>query len=78
MEQATSADRIKYPKALRAVRRVEEIHLEDLTAALGISTSALCRYEKGARRPPRQTVEKLAAALGVPVAVLIEEERTHA
>jgi transcriptional regulator with XRE-family HTH domain len=45
---------------------------EDLAHAAGISTSTLSRVERGLHQPSLPTLRKIAAALGVSLADLID------
>ena len=45
---------------------------EDLAHEAGISTSTLSRVERGLHQPSLPTLRKLAAALGVPLADLVD------
>jgi transcriptional regulator with XRE-family HTH domain len=61
------------------VRRLREaaeprVTQEDLSHAAGISTSTLGRIERGTYEPRLPTLRKLAQALGVPVADLLDAD----
>jgi transcriptional regulator with XRE-family HTH domain len=49
---------------------------EELADASGVSAATIVQVELGNRRPQGRTLRKLAAALGVEVADLLEEEET--
>jgi transcriptional regulator with XRE-family HTH domain len=49
---------------------------EELAEASGVSAATIVQVELGHRRPQGRTLRKLAAALGVEVADLLEEEET--
>ena len=51
---------------------------EDVAHAAGISTSTLSRLERGLHQPSLPTLRKLAAALDVSLAELIDPDRTDA
>jgi len=60
-------------RLLRGARPQEEV-----AHAAGISTSTLSRLERGLHQPSLPTLRKLAAALGVSPAELIEEAESGA
>ena len=61
-------DRIRY------ARRRLGLSQEELAEASGVSAATIVQVELGHRRPQGRTLRKLAAALGVEVADLLEEE----
>jgi transcriptional regulator with XRE-family HTH domain len=50
---------------------------EDLAHEAGISTSTLSRVERGLHQPSLPTLRKLAAALGVPLADLVDSAESR-
>ncbi len=59
---------------IRQARRRAGLSQEELAKASGVSPATVVQVELGHRRPQGRTLRKLAAALGVEVAELIEEE----
>ena len=59
---------------LAAERQRHSLTLDQLAAASGISKAHLSRLESGERQPSLAVLLDLAAALGVPVSVLLGEE----
>ena len=51
---------------IRAIRRDKGVTQKELASALGVSYQMVQSWERGARNPKRETLEKIAAALGVP------------
>jgi transcriptional regulator with XRE-family HTH domain len=47
----------------------------DVAQAVGVSESAFNRYVNGRRRAPEAVMVRVAAALGVPLASLVEEDQ---
>ncbi len=56
-------------KRLRAERKMSEA---ELAAAVGVSRQSITRLKTGPSAPPRDTVERLAQALGVTVGELLD------
>ena len=52
---------------LRALRKQNGCTQQELAKAIGVSTSAISMYENGLREPDFDTLQKLAAFLGVPM-----------
>jgi transcriptional regulator with XRE-family HTH domain len=67
-----SADRLRDARELKGLSR------EQLALASGSSYSALTMYENGYRKPPRATLLRLAAALGIPPRDLVEPDPAFA
>jgi transcriptional regulator with XRE-family HTH domain len=61
---------------VRAVRLDAGLTLADLAAAAGLGKSTLAQLESGKANPSVETLWAIAAALRVPFARLVEEERT--
>ena len=59
---------------IRHARRRLGLSQEELAEASGVSAATIVQVELGNRRPQGRTLRKLAAALGVEVADLLEEE----
>jgi transcriptional regulator with XRE-family HTH domain len=59
---------------IRRVRRQRGITLERLSRDTGLSRSYLSRIENGRKTPPLETLQRLAEALQVAVAVLLEDD----
>ncbi len=57
-------------RAIKLCRTQKNLSLAELANAAGISTSYLSLLERGKRDPSFSTVEKIAAALDVPVSIL--------
>lgn len=60
-------------QALAGARRRGSLSQEELARLAGVSMFTVSRLERDLHAPNSRTVEKLAAALGVPVAELQEE-----
>ena len=58
-------------KALKLCRAARELSLEVIAERAGISVSYLSRLENDKREPTVTLISKLAAALGVPVPIVI-------
>lgn len=56
------------------VRRAHEMTQEQLAQAAGIHRVTIARYESGATSPTVRSLEKLAAAMGVPVSDLVDRK----
>ncbi|MDK2889295.1 Helix-turn-helix [Desulfofundulus australicus DSM 11792] len=61
---------------IRALREERGYTLQDLARRANLSLSYLSEIERGSKRPSLKTIEKLAAALNVPKAQLIEGDVT--
>ncbi|MBE3584743.1 helix-turn-helix domain-containing protein [Desulfofundulus thermocisternus] len=61
---------------IRALREERGYTLQDLAQRANLSLSYLSEIERGSKRPSLKTIEKLAAALNVPKAQLIEGDVT--
>lgn len=57
---------------IRALRRRRGLTLDDLSALCGLNRDDLGLYERGAMTPRPETVERIAAALDVPIAAIRE------
>ena len=60
---------------VRALRAEAGLTLADLAGAAGLGKSTLAQLESGRANPSVETLWAIAAALGVPFARLVEEER---
>ena len=72
MDAITRTDlRSDFGKALRTVRSAKGVSHKDLAEAVGLRPSYVSMLEAGTRKnPSRETMEKLARALGVDVMAL--------
>jgi transcriptional regulator with XRE-family HTH domain len=61
-------------KSLKLVRVLRGIRQRDVAEAVGVTELQISRFEQGRRQPSTQTVVKLAAALGVEVSDLMEDD----
>jgi transcriptional regulator with XRE-family HTH domain len=61
---------------IRALRLDAGLTLQDLASAAGLGKSTLAQLESGRANPSVETLWAIAAALKVPFARLVEEERT--
>ena len=61
-------------KKLRAIRKYQDLSAAELAERADICTSIVYSYESGKITPRMQTMELLAAALGVPVVELLTDE----
>ena len=57
---------------LRQLRKVKELTQEDLARKAGVTLGYIARLETGRHDPKLSTLRKLAKALGVSVAELLE------
>lgn len=57
------------PIALMYYRRSRGLSAEEVAARVGMSTSTIRAYERGARRPPADVLVRLADVLGAPLTV---------
>ncbi len=55
-----------FAEALTTIRTAAGLSVPDLARSSGLSDDVLRQYESGARRPTWDSVQKIAAALGVP------------
>lgn len=58
---------------LRAIRRELGCTLDELRAATGLANATISHFERGHSRPTREVIRRLGRALGVPVAVLVND-----
>lgn len=63
MKQMTKTKELNTAEAINKIRTEKGITMQDLSEASGISISAICRYEKGARAPRMDSFTKLMDAL---------------
>ena len=61
-----------FPENLKLQRQKKNLTQEDLGRLIGVSGVTIMRYEKGARQPKLETIKRLADALKIPVAALID------
>ena len=64
--------------ALRILRVLKHLSQRELARRAGLPPSTLCRIETGAQRPSRVQLARLAAALAVTPADLLERARAGA
>lgn len=62
---------------MRRVRRERGLSLQAVADRCGVTRSLLSKIETGASTPPIATLMKIAAALSVPVAALLEDSGTR-
>ena len=67
---------IRVQQRVKALRRDRGMTQEQLCEAAGISLDAVSRIEGGSRVPTLATAEKLASALGVRLAELVDDDGT--
>ena len=58
-------------QAIKTLRQKQGMTQAQLAERCGMSINGLCLLETGKRFPPKSTVEKLCAALGVPQSYLM-------
>lgn len=58
---------------VRELRKAKGLTQEDLEGLTGLKRSYISDMERGMRNPTVKALERLAAALGVPAARLLEE-----
>jgi transcriptional regulator with XRE-family HTH domain len=64
---------VSFAENLRRLRKERELSQEELGARAGIQMADISRYESASRDPRISTVARLAIALEVPVAALLDE-----
>lgn len=64
---------VSFASNLRRLRRGLGLSQEELGARAGIQMADISRYESASRDPRISTVARLAAALDVPIADLLED-----
>ena len=57
---------MNYPKAIRVARALADVPQRELARRIAIDASLVSMLESGKRRPSLATLEKIAAALGIP------------
>jgi transcriptional regulator with XRE-family HTH domain len=62
---------VQYDKAIRIVRAARGLSQKALALKLGVDPSYISHLESGARIPNHETVEAVAAALGVPLPLFV-------
>jgi len=62
-------------KNLRLLRQRQALTQAQLAEKAGVTAATVARCERNERQPNMSTLAKLAKALGVPPAELIEEEK---
>jgi len=55
---------------VRFLRSLRDWGQTELAAAAGVDSSSISHYETGKTVPPRRTVERIAAAVGVPMSLV--------
>jgi transcriptional regulator with XRE-family HTH domain len=63
-------------KRIKEAREREKLSQSDLAAAAGVSTSQICRFESGKRRPHLDEARKIAALLKLPISEIDTEDLT--
>lgn len=61
-----------FSENLKLQRQKKNLSQEDLGKLIGVSGVTIMRYEKGTRQPKLETIKKIANALKIPVAELID------
>lgn len=64
---------LAFARRLREVRAVSGLSQEQLARRTGLHTTAIGRYERGAREPRLTTILRLARGLDVPTSALVED-----
>lgn len=59
---------------IKAARKAAGMTQEDLGEKLGISGSAIAQYETDNRKPKHDTLQRIAAALGIPIYDLLDDK----
>lgn len=62
-----------YGETLRELRREADVTQTHVAEALGVSTSTICRFEKGLQAPTIDQLPAIAQTLGMPVAYLADK-----
>lgn len=65
---STLGDRIRH------LRTDQQLSQQDLADRVGVSQSAISAFEVGEKMPRLETLQRLAAALGVSTSVLLDSE----
>lgn len=60
-------------KRIKSARQKVGMSQEELAQTIGVTKSTISKYEKGAREPRYDQLQRIAAALGVPVQELIAD-----
>lgn len=60
-------------KLIKRTRLQSNLSQKELAEKLGVSASMIGQYESDCRRPKLDTLQRIANALGVPLAYLLEE-----
>lgn len=67
MKEIKISGELNTAEAINKIRTDKGVTMQDLSEASGVSISAICRYEKGARTPGVGTFIKLMDALGTDI-----------
>lgn len=62
---------------IKAARKAAGMTQEDLGEKLGISGSAIAQYETDNRKPKHDTLQRIAAALGIPIYDLLDDAEVN-
>lgn len=62
-------------KKIREIRQSKKITLERMASVTNLSKGYLCKIEQSQKAPPFSTLNKIADALGVEIAALLEENK---
>lgn len=65
---------MKIGNNIKLYRKQKGLTQKQLAEKIGTTDSAITRYESNSREPSIETITKIAAALGIPVSKLIEED----
>lgn len=65
-------------KRIQKIRKNRGLSQQELGELLGVSGSMIGQYENDLRNPKRETIKKIAKALGVPSILLIDPESAFA
>ncbi|MFZ2657189.1 MAG: XRE family transcriptional regulator [Victivallales bacterium] len=64
-------------RRIRKIRKLQDRTLQEVADVCGFTKSLLCKIEAGRTIPPVSTLSRIAAALGVQVANLLDETRNE-
>lgn len=70
MKQIQISDELNTGEMIKKIRAEKNITMQDLSEASGVSISAICRYEKGARVPNMGTFDRLMKAMDADVTIV--------
>ena len=58
-------------QAIKELRTKRDMTQEQLAASVGMTTNAISMWELGKRIPPKESIERLCRAFGIPVSYML-------